>query len=574
MNLLNFLIIDDDVVDRVHYRRIISQTQQFSAKITEVDSAEQALTLCPQEKFDCIILDYHLPGMNGIEFVRELKKIGNNNVSLIMLTGQGNENIAVNAMKEGITDYVIKNDLDPDYFVDTIIKSMQKKLQENKLQEQEEQLKHFAYFDNLTGFMNRYAFEEAALRTLSEAKRFHNVIGFLYIDLDHFKNVNDIFGHAVGDALLEEVANRLRKILREEDLKARIGGDEFIILLTRLKTIDDAAIVANKIVEQIALPFQIASHVIFVGASVGIAGYPESGGSLVELLKNADVALYRAKDLGRGVFTFFSEDLRLVHEKRLNFEQALHRAIANEEFFLVYQPQFELATRKIIGMEALLRWHHPELGLVSPDQFIPIAEESGLIIPIGRWVLETACKQFKKWSQEISMMLQLNIAINLSPKELSNPLFLVSIQKLLIEIDLPPERVSLEITESALVQNIQNEGILTKLRAIRLQLSIDDFGKGSSSLSRLKKLPINSLKIDASFVEGLEAEKADVAIVKYIINIGKELDLTVVAEGIETETQLKFLIEHGCVAGQGFYFSYPLTEKEMTEFLINYVPSI
>jgi len=574
VNLLNFLIIDDDVVDRVHYRRIISQTQQFSAKITEVDSAEQALTLCPQEKFDCIILDYHLPGMNGIEFVRELKKIGNNNVSLIMLTGQGNENIAVNAMKEGITDYVIKNDLDPDYFVDTIIKSMQKKLQENKLQEQEEQLKHFAYFDNLTGFMNRYAFEEAALRTLSEAKRFHNVIGFLYIDLDHFKNVNDIFGHAVGDALLEEVANRLRKILREEDLKARIGGDEFIILLTRLKTIDDAAIVANKIVEQIALPFQIASHVIFVGASVGIAGYPESGGSLVELLKNADVALYRAKDLGRGVFTFFSEDLRLVHEKRLNFEQALHRAIANEEFFLVYQPQFELATRKIIGMEALLRWHHPELGLVSPDQFIPIAEESGLIIPIGRWVLETACKQFKKWSQEISMMLQLNIAINLSPKELSNPLFLVSIQKLLIEIDLPPERVSLEITESALVQNIQNEGILTKLRAIRLQLSIDDFGKGSSSLSRLKKLPINSLKIDASFVEGLEAEKADVAIVKYIINIGKELDLTVVAEGIETETQLKFLIEHGCVAGQGFYFSYPLTEKEMTEFLINYVPSI
>lgn len=434
-----------------------------------------------------------------------------------------------------------------------------------------ELLKYYAYYDDLTGLLNRRGFERVVDEALETLRLPETTSAFLYIDLDNFKNINDALGHPIGDELLHEVAKRIKSVIRHEDVFGRLGGDEFGLLVTELDSSYDASFVAAKIIEQISVPFMLGSHTIYSSTSIGIANYPDGGSNFIELLRSADVALYTAKELGKGSFQYYTDELQLEHEARLYLEQSLYQALANDELYLVYQPKYELKSKKLVGLECLLRWHHPKFGLIYPEQFIPIAEESGLIIPIGKWVLETAWKQFQEWDALTKGKLDFTIAINLSPRQFANNVFVDAIENLIAESTVPPERIELEITESALMRDIENETIFKGLHDISLQLTIDDFGKGHSSLARLKDLPITSLKVDSSFVQSLKDNNVDVAIVKSIVNMGRDLGLRVIAEGIETEEQLKILIQVGCLEGQGYFFNKPLSVDDMTAYLMTHV---
>lgn len=568
MNTLTILIIDDEEIDRWHYQRLLKDNPDFNCEFIESDNAKQALTMCQEQHIDCILLDYRLPDMDGIAFVKALKVNSNKLPPIIMITGQGSESIAVTAMKEGISDYIIKSQQTKYSLVKTITSVIEKSKLKIKIEHQEQLLKQQAYYDHVTGLMNRHYFYETAAAVISGAKRHHTPLALLYLDLDNFKTINDLLGHSSGDKLLRECAKRLSALLRKEDLLARFGGDEFVIILVGLTDQGDSYLVAEKIIAALRKPFMLNSEPAHIGVSIGIAHLDEDNDSLIALLKNADVALYKAKTKGRSTYHVFSKDLKSAYEKRIFIEQALHTALEKESFFLVYQPKFELKTKKIIGMEVLLRWKHPELGIIMPDYFIPIAEKSGLIIQIGQWVLETACKQFVHWCSDHNInKIPINIAINLSPQQLSHAHFFNIINNILKHTKINPSLLELEITESSLMHEAENDGVLNRLRERSIQLTIDDFGRGYSSLSRLRELPISSLKIDRPFVQNIHKSAKDAAIVKSIINIAKELDITVVAEGIETESQLNFLIEHGCLYGQGFIISKPLKAEEMTQFL-------
>lgn len=430
-----------------------------------------------------------------------------------------------------------------------------------------ELLKYSKYYDDLTACYNRHGFEANLNHLLANLNNIHTKVTLFYLDLDNFKSINDTFGYVLGDRLLREVTKRIQSILRREDIIGRISGDEFAIVVSDLSSEDEIKLIATKLLEQIGKPYPLGRTTIYISASIGIANYPESGKEFAELLKAADIALDKAKHVGRGTFQFYTNKLLEDFHQQHDLEQHLYDAIANEEFYLVYQPKFSITTNKLIGIECLLRWQHPKFGLILPEQFIPIAEASGLIVPIGKWVFETACQQFEEWYNITKKQLDFTIAINLSPKQLANNVFVDAMNTLIKSITIPPEKIELEITESDLMNDDQNESILKELKNISLQLAIDDFGKGHSSMSRLKDFPFKTLKIDSSFVQGLENNPVDTAIVKSIINMGKELGINVIAEGIETQAQLDFLRHHECPQGQGFFYSKPLSVDEMTAFL-------
>lgn len=430
-------------------------------------------------------------------------------------------------------------------------------------------IKYYTFYDLLTGLLNRYGFSEYTNRLLINVNH-QSLLAFIHLDIDNFKNINDTLGHQIADDLLLEVVKRIKMVVRHEDIIARIAGDEFVILVNDLDSVNDAKTIATKLLEQIRKPYTLGINTLYVNASIGIAMYPEAGEDYSHLLRSADIAMQKAKEYGKGTFEVYSEEFASDYKSKLFIEQSLYNAIDNEEFFLVYQPKFNLQTNKIVGIECLLRWQHPKLGLIYPEQFISIAEDSGLITPIGKWVLETACQQFEDWYKMTKEQLDFSIAINLSPKQFANSVFVDTIHQLLSTTSVPANRIELEVTESALMRNVKNEIFFQELHDFSLQLSIDDFGKEHSSFSRLKALPITSLKIDGSFVQGIEEGSVDSAIVKSIINIGKELGINVVAEGIETKEQLSFLAKNGCQQGQGYYFSKPLSVIEMTEFLLRH----
>lgn len=439
----------------------------------------------------------------------------------------------------------------------------------NRQKQAEGQLIYQASHDVLTGLLNRGQFECHLEKTLAEAKARNDkrLIAVLFLDLDHFKKINDTLGHLAGDQILSEVAWRLSKVLRKDDIIARFGGDEFTILLSYLSTKSDVAFVAEKLLHTISKPYQINNDTIYLGSSIGIACYPDASDNLIELLRKADLALLQAKESGKGTFEFYSEKIAKMHETEFMLEKALHQAIIKKEFFLMYQPKFELRTRKIVGLEALIRWKHPELGLLMPNQFIPAAERSGLIILIGQWVIETAFHQLLHWRNGIAKESDFTIAINLSPRQLKNKTFLNSLNKLLHDTKLPAKYFEFELTERAVMHTDSDDPILKNLKDLSIQLVIDDFGIGYSSLERLKVLPINSIKIDRSFVKGIDDIEGNKAVIKSIIMLGKELGVTVIAEGIETESQYNFLRDQGCPQGQGFYLSKPLELEQMTELL-------
>jgi diguanylate cyclase (GGDEF)-like protein/PAS domain S-box-containing protein len=430
----------------------------------------------------------------------------------------------------------------------------------------EEQVQFLAFYDALTGLPNRRLLQDRLNQALASARRQKNKLGLLFLDLDRFKDINDSLGHSVGDLLLQEVAERLKAWGREQDTVARLGGDEFLIALTNVKDTPDAAVAAERLMEAMTAEFVIQGHSLNVSCSIGISIFPEHGADCETLIKNADAAMYSAKAVGRNNFRFFTEDMNAQAVERLTLESGLRSALAQEQLFLMYQPQMDIATGRITGLEALLRWQHPELGLVPPDRFIRIAENIGLIVPIGEWVLRTACSQARKWQDE--GIPAVSVAVNVSAVQFRQEGFGEVIRKVLHETGLPPQLLELELTESLLLANADvTFSVLQELKDMGVTLAIDDFGTGYSSFSYLRQFQISKLKIDRLFIRDVTLNPNDGAITTAIIGMAKSLNIKVIAEGVENEEQMAFLRAHQCDEIQGYYFSKPLAVDKVADKL-------
>jgi diguanylate cyclase (GGDEF)-like protein/PAS domain S-box-containing protein len=436
----------------------------------------------------------------------------------------------------------------------------------------EERIQYLATHDGLTGLPNRTMFGQLVNVAIPAARRYQRKFAVLFIDLDRFKLVNDTLGHEAGDKLLQEIATRFTGCLRESDVVARLGGDEFVVLLQEVGDAEQAATVARKILSAAIKPVLIMAQECRVTASIGVCMYPEDAQDEQSLMKNADIAMYLAKEEGKNNFQFYSEKIKAQSLERLSLESSLRRALERKEFFLHYQAKLDFRTGGITGVEALLRWQHPDLGLVSPTQFIPVAEETGLIVPIGRWVLQTACAQNVAWQRE--GLPPLCTAVNLSARQFAHEGLLEDIAAALEQSGMRPALLELELTESMVMQNpLEASRMLAAIKKIGVRIAIDDFGLGYASLAQIKRFPIDTLKVDRSFIRDIAKNAEDRAVTEAVIAMGKTLSLTVVAEGVETQEQQTFLLDHACDAMQGYYFSRPVPHEEFASFLRQHVAS-
>ncbi len=430
----------------------------------------------------------------------------------------------------------------------------------------EERMWQLTHFDELSGLPNRLLFRQLLEQALRDASREKKPVAVLFIDLDRFKLVNDAAGHDGGDEVLREVTSRLRRCLRESDLLSRFGGDEFAALVRDIDDPEAARTAAARILAAVARPFNVNGEEFHLSASIGISTYPSDSADVTALLRNAEQAMYRAKDQGKNNFQFHSPQMNLRSAENVALERALRHAVEADEFIVHYQPQVEIATGRVVGAEALLRWNRPGAGMVAPDRFIPLAEETGLIVPIGRIVLARACTEARRWQDAGAQGFR--IAVNLSARQFTQSVLVAEVKDILKETGLAPECLELEITESMVMENPERAAeILRELRAAGVQLAIDDFGTGYSSLSYLKRFPVNTIKIDRSFIQDVPADADDVAITDAVIAMGRSLRLGVVAEGVETAAQADFLRSHGCDLMQGYLISHPVPAAEMGRFL-------
>ena len=434
-------------------------------------------------------------------------------------------------------------------------------------QQAESHLHYLAHVDPVTQLPNRHEFNDAMTYALARADRQDSSVGLLLLDLDNFKVINDTLGHHCGDQLLKLVAQRLTAVLRSTDVICRIGGDEFVVIVEPADDASEMASVARKILAELAEPFALEGHQLYVSASIGVSLYPFDAQDVATLTRNADTAMYHAKHQGKNRYAVFEAQMELRAQRRLRMEANLRRALQHDELYLHYQPQIDLGSGRIVGVEALLRWNCHEMGPLNPAEFIPVAEESGVIVELGRWVLQSACRQAAVWCQAGLLDSLEHVAVNLSASQVREPGLMDDIRAILHETQLPRGLLELEITEGVMMENVPaNVELMRRLQETGIHLSIDDFGTGYSSMSYLKRLPIDQLKIDRSFVHDLPGEGE--AIVTAIIAMAHSLKLKVVAEGVETPQQVEFLRSAGCDNVQGFYFARPMTAAQLTALLL------
>ncbi|MCP4253628.1 MAG: EAL domain-containing protein [Candidatus Scalindua sp.] len=436
----------------------------------------------------------------------------------------------------------------------------------------EEQLVQLARYDLVTGLANRALFRETLLKAIARVKRNNSKFTLMFLDLDHFKDVNDTMGHDAGDKLLISVAERLKERVRENDLVARLGGDEFAIFIDDCGP-DDAARIAKSILDILAPSHKLGNNEVFVSSSIGIVICPEGGEDPESICKSADTAMYHAKKMGRNNYQFFSPELYLQAVERIHLESDMRRAIKQDDFMLFYQPQMDME-ENVIGLEALIRWEHHELGIISPSRFIPVAERTGIIISISEWVLFTACMMIREWQKKFGTSCVIpTVAVNISPRELKQESFLSTIKNTLSVTGVDPRYIEIELTESSIMEDPKKTiTLLEKIHNLGIRISVDDFGTGYSSLNYLKRLPIDSIKIDMSFVQGIGNDHNDEEIIKVIIALAHNLGLQAIAEGVETEEHVHFLREHKCDHMQGYYYSRPLSAEIATQFLADILP--
>lgn len=428
-------------------------------------------------------------------------------------------------------------------------------------------IEYLAYHDELTGLPNRLSFNQRLKLHMTNAQLKNSSLAVLFCDCDGFKKINDTFGHSMGDLLLKKIANRFQESVSEIDMVSRIGGDEFIILLLDADE-EKAGNIARKLIQAFEKPFQLEGNDLFVTTSIGISIYPLLGENTDTLIKNSDIAMFEAKKKGKNRFEFYNPSMSHHTFNLLTLENELRLAVEREEFFLYYQPQIDIKSQEIVGVEALIRWNHREIGMISPAQFIPIAEKSGMILPIGEWVLKTACLQNRVWQE--NGLPPIRVSVNFSAIQIQQHDFVKRVKEILNETRLEPKYLEIEITELAALENKENViSCFKQLQELGIKVDIDDFGTGYCSFSYLKLFPINKLKIDKSFIRNVQSDKENQAITEAIIYMGKGLGLKVIAEGIETEQELNYLIDLNCDEGQGYYYSRPLPNEEFVNLLSN-----
>ena len=565
----HILHLEDNASDRELVKLLLEEAG-IKNEISAVQTRNDFVRSLADDEWDLILSDFSLPAFDGLQAL-EMASKACPNTPFIFVTGTLGEDTAVESLKIGATDYVLKQRMNRlASSVRRALKERTEKLRREKaerdLKNSEDRLRFLAYHDALTDLPNRALLLDRLAQALAGARRNQGRFAVMFIDLDRFKNINDSLGHAAGDIVLKQVAERLRGCARENDTVARLGGDEFVVVLNAVRDSTDAAVAADRIRRVLNVEFQVQGIRLSVSCSIGIGVFPEDGEDCESLLKNADIALFNAKENGRNRWQFFTREMNGRAMKRLKLENGLRQARAKNELFLEYQPQLELSTGKIVGVEALLRWCHPELGLISPSTFIPIAETPGEIIPVGEWVLKTACAQAKQRQQDGTG--PFTVAVNVSSVQFRHQPLAEAIQRALNESRLDPKYLELEFAESSLSSNAEMiKPLLLQLSGMGLRLAIDNFGTGCGSLNYLRRLPFSKLKIDQSFVQSISDDPRDAAVTTALIGMGKALQMKVVAECVEKEEQADLLRSLGCDQGQGFYFGRPLDASSFAQKL-------
>ncbi|MBI3995999.1 MAG: EAL domain-containing protein [Nitrospirae bacterium] len=556
---IRVLMVEDSEDDAALIVRELKRSG-YDPAVERVDTSDAMNKALVEQTWDIVICDYRMPAFSAPDALMLLKNSGLD-LPFIIVSGSAGEDHAVAAMKDGAHDYIMKDNLS------RLIPAVERELREVRVRRErdqaEEMIRFLAYHDSLTALPNRTLLRDRLERAILDAQRENRPLAFLLMDLDRFKEINDTLGHHRGDQLLQQVGPRVQNLLRGSDTVARFGGDEFAVLLPHTGA-EGAAETAQKILKALQPPFTIDNLPIHVEASIGIALYPEHGTGSENLIQRADVAMYAAKRNGSGYVSYAPEQDQ-HSPRRLALMGELRQAIEQNQLFLHYQPKISLLTGRIIGVEALVRWQHPEYGFVPPDQFIGPAEQTGLIHPLTQWVLDTALRQCQVWREE---GLDIRVAINLSVRNLQDLQLPGQVAERLQNYALSSDRLDLEITESAIMADPTRAlQVLTGLDQLGIGLSIDDFGTGYSSLGYLKKLPVDTIKVDKSFVMDMVSDESDTAIVKCAIAFGHNLGLKVVAEGVENRETWNRLAALGCDSAQGYYMSRPIPSAELARWI-------
>lgn len=542
------LLIEDNPGDARLIREMLAEEPEAPFELHCAERLSLGLDFLAAKETGLVLLDLSLPDSLGLETFAKVYA-HSPAVPIIVLTKNDDQTVALSAVKGGAQDFLVKGKLDRDL----LVRSMRYSIERKRYQVQ---IEHQAHYDTLTGLPSRNLLNDRLSQAIAQSDRSERPIAVLFADVDHLKRINDSIGHVVGDQVIASIGARLAGTLRTGDTVARMGGDEFVAVLANLNNEEDAVRVAQKLRETVAAPLKLAAHEFVLSASVGIALYPKDGADSATLLRNADAALYRCKELGRDCIRFFAPEMNERLVQYLTLEENLRRALEAQEFRLQYQPIVRLATGETVGAEALIRWRRADGNMIPPAQFIPVAEESGLIVPIGRWVIESAARQAAEWNR--GRRAPMFVSVNLSARQFRDPKLIDTVRAALESAKVDPSLIKLEITESTVMQNAEEAtATLHALKTLGVLLSVDDFGTGYSSLSYLKRFPIDTLKIDRSFVRDLPADRDDLAISRAVIELAHGLELEVIAEGVETREQAEVLAAHGCELAQGYLFGRP-----------------
>lgn len=561
----SILIIDDDDQVRNLLRSIL--LEEFDC--SDVSSAEDAIALLKTIKFDLVASDINMGGISGLELAPYILKQAPETV-VVMISGRQSIDAAIQALRAGAFDYITKP-FDVQHVEAAMRRALAhhnllegKKFYESNLQDlvhhRTAEVERLAYFDSLTDLPNRVLFEDRLLQSLKHAQADRRPAGVLLLRIDRFQEINDTLGHELGSRLLREIADRVRRVNAERGTIARFEGDDFALLISNIHGSENVLEIVREITDALKPPFLIDEHQLYVTASIGVSLFPTDGQSAQELLRNAGVALFRAQSTGGNNYQFYQAEMNARALERLSLEGDLRRAILNGELRLHYQPQIDLRTNQLVGAEALVRWEHPKLGLLPPSAFVPLAEGTGLILSLGEWVLHNASKQVLAW--QMTGLSKVRVSVNVSPRQLQQKNFVESVADILRDTRIDPSSLQFEIIETSIMQSGQQAvDQISELKRMGLMVAIDDFGVGYSSLGYLKRLPIDMLKIDRSFVSDATTDPDDAALVMAIITLAHNLRLKVMAEGVETEDQLRFLRLLRCDEGQGYLFGRPATPE-------------